>query len=176
MNLKKWLATCVILGFLSGATKAEDLSQKYVGKNNCTPGLNFRYGIRLDSTQRAYLTAYDLKEAHILAIVQRKDDDDDCGVIRDVVQSGERDSSFLFECLAPSIPSEVVVGTWPAKHPRVTGRAVKAWKIDLRELKFHPLSTFVKCRAGNDAGADEGDSLADWARKRAAKHSDKLNP
>jgi hypothetical protein len=176
MNLNKWFATCVILGILSGTTKAEDLSQKYIGTNNCTPELKFRYGIRLDSTQRAYLTAYDLKEAHILAIVQQKDEHDDCGVIRDVVESGERDSSFVFECLDPSIPSNVVVGTWPAKHPRVIGPAVKAWKINLKELKFHPLSTFVKCRAGNYTGADEGDGLADWARKRAAKHSDRVKP
>jgi hypothetical protein len=179
MNLKKWLSTCVVLGILTGPTRADDLSLKYVGKSDCTPELKSalgRYGIRLDGTQRAYLTAYDLKEAHILTIVQHKDDHNQCGVIRDVVQSHEKDSSFVWECLDPRLPSDVVVGTWPAKHPRATGPAVEAWRIDLKELRFHALPNPVNCKAGSYAGSDEGDSLADWARKRAANHSHKVKP
>jgi hypothetical protein len=170
------LVCATALGQTHGLVNAD---RKYVGKSDCTPELKSapgHYGIRLDGHQRAYLTAYNLKEAHILTIVQYKDDHDQCGVIRDVVQSHEKDDSFVWECVDSKIPADVVVGTWPAKHPTVSGPAIEAWRIDMKELKFHPLPNPVNCNAGNYAGADEGDSLADWARKRAAKYSDKAKP
>jgi hypothetical protein len=153
--------------------KRDDVRFSFVGKNSCAPELKLattRYGIRLDSSQNAYLMAYRLKAANILTIVQYEKDDQRCGVIRDVVQSRACDSSFIWECRSPKMRSEVIVGTWPAKHPSVTGPAVQAWRIKLKVLKFEEVQSHVNCEAGNYAGNDEGDSLVDWVRERAASH------
>jgi hypothetical protein len=153
--------------------KQDDVRLGFLGKNSCAPEFKLattRYGIRLDSRQNAHLMAYRLKAANILTIVQYEKDDQHCGVIRDVVQSRDHDSSFVWECRSPNMRSDVVVGTWPAKHPSVTGAAVETWRIDLKALKFEKVHAHVNCEAGNYAGNDEGDSLADWVRERAASH------
>jgi hypothetical protein len=176
MNMKACLAICMGMLVVGTTVSADDLRGKYVGKTDCTQELRSavgRYGIRLDSTQEVYLSAYPLKEAHILTIVQYGHGS--CGVIRDIVQSQDADSSFVWQCVDPKSPADIVVGTWPAKHPTATGPAVEAWIIDLKHLKFAPLVRRVTCSAGNYAGSDEGDSLADWARKRALKSCTKQN-
>ncbi|MGD0162043.1 MAG: hypothetical protein ABSB39_06190 [Candidatus Sulfotelmatobacter sp.] len=150
-------------------------ARSYVGKNSCAPELKLaitRYGICLDSSQNAYLMAYRLKAANILTIVQYEKGARSCGVIRDVVQSRDRDSSFVWECRSSSMPSDVIVGTWPTKHPSIKGPAVEAWRINLKALKFEEVQAHVNCEAGNYTGTDEGDSLADWVIERqASKHA-----
>jgi hypothetical protein len=173
MSLAMILATSAYLISQVANDKRDDVRFSFVGKNSCAPELKLattRYGMRLDSGQNAYLMAYRLKAANILAIVQYEKDDQNCGVIRDVVQSRDHDSSFVWECRSPSMRSDVIVGTWPAKHPSVTGPAVEAWRINLKTLKFEEVQAHVNCEAGNYAGNDEGDSLADWVRERAASH------
>ena len=80
--------------------------------------------------------AYRLKAPNILTIVQYEKADQNCGVIRDVVQSRDHDRSFVWECSSRNMRSEVIVGTWPAKHSSVKGPAVEAWRIKLKALKF----------------------------------------
>lgn len=147
----------------------------YLGQNSCQAELESsdHYGIRLDETRKAYLNAYALKGKALLMIVQRHDDKGQCGIIRDVVQSLDPNSSFVWECVDQTSPSDVVVGTWPKSYSKVSGPAVEAWRIDLKELKFVSVHAPVKCKAKNYAGNDEGDSLVEWARQRAAKHSSK---
>ncbi len=165
---------CLILGVVSAAAYGQDdLRQKYVGKSKCQPELKAateRYGIRLDKSQKAYLAAYGLGGEKILTIVQLKDDSDQCGTIRDVIKSQDATRSFVWECKDGKTPSDVVVGTWPAKHPRTSGRALEAWRVDLKQLQFLPVQSAVTCTAGNYRGSDEGEDLASWAEKRGTKH------
>ena len=63
----------------------------------------------------------------------------------------------------------MVVGTWPAKHPEVSGLAVEAWRIDMKQLRFVPAHGRVTCKAADYAGSDEGGDLASWAKKRSVK-------
>ena len=159
------LATLILLAVSANAGSLKD---RYVGKSDCIPELKSarEYGIRLDESQHAYLFAYDVKDAHVLAIVQYQSEGAKCGVIRDIVESDRPEPSFIWECVDTKIPSDVVVGTRPSNHPSTTGPALEAWKVDLITLKFAPLQRKVTCNAGNYAGTDQGDSLADWARKR----------
>ena len=178
MKMRTCFGFVVLALLVMGPAQAADLQQKYVGKKDCLPELQSaagRSGIRLDKSLRAYLTAYRLKEAKILTIVQYQDEHEQCGVIRDVVQSRDIGSSFVWECVDPKAPDDIVVGTWPAKHPRVTGAATEAWRINLKELKFTPVKRPVNCHAGNYAGSDEGDGLSDWAKRRGAKCDPKRN-
>lgn len=157
---------------LQASTTTTDLQNMYKGKSTCIPELRSpaeRYGIRLDRTQNAYLTAYRLKDANFLAIVQFNATDDKCGVIRDVVQSKDLRSSFVWNCVDPNEPRDVVVGTWSGQHKRLSGPALESWKVDLKQLTFQSISGHVSCRAGSYAGADSGDGLSDWAKKRTAK-------
>jgi len=105
----------------------------------------------------------------ILVIVQRRSETDKCGTVRDVVESKPTDTSFVFDCVDKKNPASVVVGTWPAKHPGVSGPAVEAWRIDLEDLRFTRLIAPVTCKAGNYAGSDEGDDLSSWTKKRVAR-------
>ena len=116
---------------------------------------------------------YKFKDAEIVTIVQYLDDNGTdrkgCGVIRDVAQVQDKDGSVVWECLDRRTPTEVVIGTWPAKHSRPFGAATEAWRVDLKELRFFPVGQapkFVHCRPEDGSGNDEGDGLSDWARKR----------
>lgn len=175
MNIRNCLTSLIVILASIVATSQTDVEQKYVGKSKCLPELKSareHYGIRLDKSQNAYLAAFRLKDQKILAIVQLMDASDRCGVIRDVIQAQDVDSSFVWQCHDKKAPSDVVVGTWPAKHPKTSGPAVEAWRIDLKQLKFAPVQGVpVSCVAGYYAGSDEGDDLASWAKKRAAKHA-----
>jgi hypothetical protein len=180
MTFRRLLMLAIVLSaaaYLSSQVannNPEDVRFSFVGKNSCAPELKLvttRYGIRLDSSQNAYLMAYRLKAANILTIVEYQKDNLNCGVIRDAVQSRDHDSSFVWECRSPNTHSEVIVGTWPAKHPSVTGPAVEAWRINLKALTFEEVPTHVNCEVGNYAGSDKGESLADWVRQRPARKS-----
>jgi hypothetical protein len=170
MKLKRLLAGFVLV---AGAVSQDRSQQRYVGKSKCLPELKAateHYGIRLDKSQEAYLAAYRLKDGNILTIIQSTGENDQCGVIKDVVQSRDSESSFVWECRNRAAPSNVVVGTWPAKHPRVSGPASEAWRIDLKLLKFVPLQGgTVTCRAGDYAGSDKGDDLVSWVKRRASR-------
>src|SRR5205814_1803584 len=163
------------LTLIFGATTlmhGEDLRGKYIGRSSCAAELKAatdRYGIRLDRTQKAYLEADRLANANILLLVQRTNDGDKCGTVRDVVESRRIDDDFIWECVDHAALSDVVVGTWAAKHRSTSGPADEAWRIDSAKLKFIPIHRTVNCTNPSYAGNDEGDSLSDWARKRAKR-------
>jgi hypothetical protein len=155
-----------------------DLRQKYVGRSGCAPefkpSLN-RYGIRVDKDTGTFLEAYEFRTGTTLVLVQHRTDKDTCGTIRDVIQSQPTDRSFVWECLDKRNPSAIVVGTWPSEHPSVSGPAIEAWRIDLKQLRFYRLKVPVVCDAGNYAGPDNGDDLANLARKRTAEQKTKAH-
>jgi hypothetical protein len=157
---------------------SEDLRRKYVGQSNCSAELKSadHYGIRLDKTQRAYLDAYQWGGKNVLAVVQRKQEGEGCGVIRDLVQSRDVTSSFIFECTSRSGPSDVIVGTWPQSHRGASGSATESWKIDLKDLTFNEVKGSVDCFNRDYSGKDEGDDLATWAKARAAKSRSTVKP
>lgn len=148
--------------------------QSYVGKSSCLPELSRadHYGIRLDASQAAYLNAYKWDGKNILTIVQYAHDGEKCGTIRDVVQSRNASSVFIFECTNREKAADVIVGTWPERYSGKTGPAAEAWKIDLRVLRFNKVQgAGIRCVNQDYSGIDEGDDLATWAKKRADKQS-----
>lgn len=165
---------------MSDAEPARDAWKSYIGKRNCIPELSSpvnRYGVGLDRDQKAYLIAYKFKDSEIVVVVQYGDDygkdGKRCGTIRDVASVADKNSSVVRECSDRRMPTEVVVGTWPAKHSKPFGAATEAWRVDLKQLKFIPVEQppkFVYCHPEDGKGNDEGDGLFDWAKKRAAKH------
>ena len=175
---KKTSALCVVilLILVGRRASAEDAWRTYIGKSNCIPELSSpinRYGVRLDRAQKAYLIVYKFKDSEIAVIVQYQDDGNDrkrCGVIRDVTRVREKDSSVVWECSDRRMPAEIVIGTWPAKHPKPFGVATDAWRVDLKELKFIPIDQapkFVFCHPKDGRGNDAGDGLSDLAKKKA---------
>jgi hypothetical protein len=168
----KPLALCLLFLLFAPCAKATGLREKYVGRTGCAPefksALNHS-GIRLDGNQRARLEAHKFRAGTILVIVQYKDETDQCGTVRDAIESQPTDTSFVWECVDKLNPSAVVVGTWPAGQQGISGPAVEAWRIDLKQLKFDRLTGGASCSAPSYAGFDEGDDLASWARKRAVK-------
>jgi hypothetical protein len=162
------LIIAILTVLFAAAVSEDDLQKKYTGQSNCSPELKSadHYGIRLDKTQIAYLDSYQWKGTNIVAIVQYKQEGEKCGIIRDVVQSQDATSSFIFECTSCDAPADVFVGTWPETHRGSSGSAVEAWKIDLKSLKFVPVKKPVHCVNRDYSGSDEGDDLATWARNR----------
>jgi hypothetical protein len=68
------------------------------------------------------------------------------------------------------------VGTWPKGFDKSAGPAIEAWKIDLKKLQFSPVQARVRCANQSYEGNDEGDDLAIWAKKRAAKRASASKP
>jgi hypothetical protein len=167
------LIIAIFTVLLASSLSEGDFQKKYTGQSNCLPELRSadHYGIRLDRSQTAYLDAYQWKGKNILAIVQYKQEGERCGVIRDVAQSRDATSAFIFECTDRKAPSDVVVGTWPETYRRSSGTTLEAWRIDLKDLKFAPVKGTVYCVNRDYSGRDEGDDLATWARMRVAKRS-----
>src|SRR5215469_1563602 len=132
---KRGRIPAIVILVLLFAGADNDIRTKYVGQSNCLPELKSadHYGIRLDKSQMAYLDAYQWDGKNTLAIVQHNQSDDSCGTIRDIVQSRDPHSSFIFECKDNS--ADVVVGAWPETHQSASGLATEAWKIDLKDLK-----------------------------------------
>jgi hypothetical protein len=171
----------IACGLVRTHASAKDSWKSYIGKSNCSPELSSpinRYGVRLDRTQKAYVIVYKFKDSEIATIVQYQDDSQTdrsrCGVVRDVAQVQDEDSSVVWECSDRRTPAAVVIGTWPATHSKPFGAARQAWRVDLKELKFVPIESapkFVYCRPEHGRGNDEGDGLSDWVRKQARKHA-----
>lgn len=168
----KLLSFCLLFFLFVPLAKATSVRQKYVGRTGCAPEFKLALnhsGIRLDRNQRARLEAHEFRAGTILVIVQYKDEADQCGTVRDAIESQPTDTSFVWECVDKRNPSAVVVGTWSAGQAGTSGPAVEAWRIDLKQLKFDRLTSGATCSASSYAGSDEGDDLASWAKKRAAK-------
>lgn len=172
----KWLVTGLMFSLLGSAGAQQDGARLYVGKSKCISELSRpvnRYGIRLDSSQRADLEAFKLKDMNLLTIVQYASGNDHCGVIRDAVESPDTDASFVWECRDPNQRGEVIIGTWPAKYRGVSRGADKAWAVNLKDLKFVPLkvSKSIECSSGDYVGTDSGGDLASWAKEQTSPRS-----
>ena len=172
--MKIALIVCVTIGICAATWAGKhDPEHKYAGLSGCAPEFKWApgtYGIRLDKGQRTRLAAHTINEKNVLTIVQYKDDNDQCGVVRAAVQSDKPGDFFEFDCTDQNRPSMVVVGTRPENDPKVSGRAVQAWRVDLDTLRFVVDDREVTCVRRSYAGSDEGEDLATWARQRAEKH------
>jgi hypothetical protein len=166
----------IVFAFLTVFAFSQDGKQEYVGKSGCLPTLGWApgsYSIRLDNNRRTSLRAYTVHRHNLLFIVQYTSDQDRCGIVRDVVRPKDATSSFIWDCMDPTNPGTVAVGTWPSRHPAVSGPAVEAWGIDPDRQKFVPFHAPVKCFNGFGAGADDGSDLITLARKRDASDEGK---
>ncbi len=165
-----------ILLFLSlavpslAAGQSGDLRTKYVGQSSCKPELQSdRFEIRLDKKQNAHLVTRRLEGKAIAMIVQYKSESDECGVVRDIVQSKASDVSFEPECVDPAVSTAVAIGTRETSASTVSGYAIEAWRIDLQDLKFIRVRGKVECTTRSYSGSDAGEDLATWAKQRVVK-------
>jgi hypothetical protein len=102
-------------------------------------------------------------------IVQYAKQYDECGVVRDIVQARDNKVDLVFECVNPNSPSSVSVGTWSDGFKRTSGPALEAWQIELKDLKFVPLTGLVNCISRSYSGSDDGSDLVKWAEQRPSK-------
>ena len=68
MRASQLPSALVTLLLVSAAVSADNVRLSFLGKNSCAPEFKLattRYGIRLDSSQNAYLKTYRLKAANI---------------------------------------------------------------------------------------------------------------
>ena len=167
-SILPFVLVCAVVSIGSSAY-CQDLKQKYVGGSGCRaefqrgPGT---YGIRLDYTQKAYLKAYVVEDRHLLLIIQYSDDKDQCGVIRDVVQT-DSNRDFVWDCMDPKAPHDVIVGTWRSHYIGTTGPALEAWRINPRKLEFLSIPARARCTSGPGPD-DPSHDLVDYAKKRTA--------
>lgn len=150
--------------------RATDLRQAYIGKSSCSQGLQERvgrHGIRLDKRQIARLEARTSEGRKILMIVQYQKEWDDCGTVRDIIQSADASRFFEFDCVDDKNPAAVVVGTW--RNPNISGPALESWRVELDGLNFVPIAGPVRFVLRRSTGYDDGSDLAGWARQRGAK-------
>jgi hypothetical protein len=175
-QLRVWLSLTLCL-VATTIVRASDLRQTYVGKSSCSHGLQEKvgtYGIRLDKKQTARLEARTSEGKKILMIVQYQKEWDDCGTVRDIIQSADSNAFFEFECVDDKNPGAIAVGTW--RTPKISGPSLESWRVELDGLKFVPITRPVRFIPHFGAGNDDGSDLAGWARQRGAKsHRESTN-
>ena len=162
------LALCLLATTLA---RAVDLRESYAGKNSCSQGLQRgvgSFGIRLDKKQIARLEARTSEGRKILMIVQYQKEWDDCGIVRDIIQSKDADAFFVFGCVDDRTPAAVVVGTW--RNQNASGPSLQSWRVELGGLKFVPIAGPVRYVPRRSTGNDDGSDLVDWARELAKRH------
>src|SRR2546427_11722855 len=106
--------TLVALFTLLPCARGQDAKQTYVGGSGCNA--EFRRGLdisgaRLDKSQRAYLKVYTVDGRKTLLIVQYANDQDQCGIVRDLVQAKDSTTALVWNCTDPKAPKDVVIGT-----------------------------------------------------------------
>ena len=152
------------------AYQSSSLRQRFVYWSGCRPELiNDPRGARLDGRKRTYLRAYRVDGKDTLFIVQYENENDHCGIVRDVIQAKRSANVFIWDCVDPEDPSAVVVGTWPSNRGHISGRSIEAWRVDLDKLEFVPIAARLEFTPVRRAGPDEGSDLAGDARKRAGR-------
>lgn len=132
------------------------------------------YGVRLDKKQVARLEARTIKGKKALMIVQYRKEWDGCGIVKDIVQAARDDTDFIFECMDDKNPRAVVVSAW--RTPKISGRSLESWQVNLDGLTFVPLHRSLKFVPQNMAGNDDGSDLVDWARGRTGRIESEPKP
>jgi len=165
----------ILAGVLAtaGVANAQGFKQRFVGKSPCAPDIHSEqsdFSLRLDKTTKTRLLYRDLSKLKIVTIIQYKDETDDCGVIRDVVQIQHIAKDFEFRCFDPQSPTDVIRGTSMRNGSVKPVTAIEAWRIDLKEQKFNETRHKVTCSAEGWDGEDDGSDLTDEAKKYAAHH------
>ena len=162
------LGLCLVVGTLA---RAVDLRETYVGKSSCSVGLRWgvgSFGTRLDKKHIARLEARATEGGEILMIIQYQKERDDCGIVKDIIQSKDADAFFVFDCITARNPGAVVVGTWRDRN--VSGPSLESWRVELDGLKFVPIAGPVSYVPRRSTGNDDGSDLASWARQRSKSH------
>ena len=155
--------TLVFIGILFAANfvNAQDIKQRFVGKEPCKLDLKGKYGdfsVRLDKTRNTELRSLDMENASLVLIVEYKKGGPACGVIRDAVQIARPtdDKHPEFRCFDAKVPTGVIVGAVIRKYGNVkVVPAVEAWVIDLKEQKFVETHHPVVCSAEGWSGDDD---------------------
>jgi hypothetical protein len=176
--VKRVKTIVVLAGLLATAivtkAQAQDFKQRYVGKGPCAPDLQSEYSdlsMRLDKTQGLELYQRRWDRLQVLLIVQYRDQNDGCGVIRDAVRITHlaRHKHFEFRCFDAQAPTDVVVGTVIRGYGNTKlVTAIEAWRIDLKQQTFVEVHHKVVCSADGFDGEDDGSDMADDAKKYAA--------
>ena len=170
-RLRSAVALAALLA-TAAVAQAQDIKQRFVGKSPCAPDIQSEhsdFSLRLDKSRNTELLYRNMADAKVLLIVQYVQQD--CGVIRDVVQVIHPAKNFEFRCFDPQAPNDVIIGTSIRKYGDVKlVSAIDAWRIDLKEQKFIETSHKVTCSAEGWAGEDDGSDLVDEAKKYGAHH------
>lgn len=170
MTLFPYLVALVLVA--SGSVRAQDVKQKYVGKNSCANDIQSDrpdFGSMLDKSRNTYLISRAFSKVKILLIVELKSESDKCGVIRDAVAITRIAKEFQFSCFDPLSPGVVVVGTRNGDDTRTTGIAIEAWRINIVKQTFEKTTNKVTCTNESYAGPDEDSDLIQDAKKRASQ-------
>jgi hypothetical protein len=151
-------------------TKTQQIQTRLVGSSSCTQELEHgRFSVRLDKSQNAFIVTATTGGKHTAAIVQYSSAKDNCGVVRDVVQSERKSAYFELECSAAVAPTDVAVGIRNLSESGRKGYSLEGWRVDLKRLRFVRVGGKVFCTPSSYAGNDDGDDLATWAMQRGKK-------
>jgi len=151
---------------LCGVSLAES-SQPGNEERFCPRGAQGYFGIGLLRQQHLYLATEEKSSARTLMILHYRSNDEECGTVLDkmVVPASKR--HFEFSCSDPAHPELILVGEIVSSKRWRAIATTQAWRIDLAQRKILPYAGRVTCRNVSYAGADDGEDLASWARKRA---------
>lgn len=155
----------------SVSLRAQTARERYVGKSPCDVDIQSKrpdFSLRLDKVSRTDLVNRNMPQSTVLFIVQYKDESDNCGVIRDVIEIRHLSEIFHFNCVDPQAPRDVVVGTRGINDRNLTGLSIDSWQINTEKQTFNKLNHKVSCTYQGSSGSDDGSDLVDLAKSRGS--------
>ena len=167
----------VVLLWLSAQNTAKPTQKpsSFIGSDGCKVELlatDVGFSIDLDRKEGTRLETHELNGKPTLLLIQYANDDDRCGVVRDIAVAPDSKDVFQLDCIDQTNPGRVVVGVHQGNPGALRWKASKAWYVDFRELKLIPTNDSATCLNCNYAGSDDGSDL----RSRAAAGAKKKCP
>jgi len=159
------LSLALLLG-LSSLSLAEPLKSGNEGRF-CPREAKGYFGIGLLRQQQLFLATEERLNTKALMILRYRSNDEECGEVLDKIVVSASERNFEFSCSDPAHPELIVVGEIASSRPWKTISTMRVWRIDLAQRKILPYARRVTCQNVSYAGADDGEDLVSWARKRA---------
>ena len=105
MRAARLLPSVTMLLIFTSLTFSQDIRERFVGKDSCSPQLQKDpFSLRLDKTRNTFLAQRTVDGRDTLMIVQYTAPTDKCGIVRDIVQPHNAKAVFEVNCVNRSHP------------------------------------------------------------------------
>jgi len=140
-----------------------------VGTQFCPQAATGYFSVGLVRQENLYLATQKVSNNGVLMILRYSASGATCGNVLDAVDMFSKQRIVAFSCADPGHPGLIIVGEVAAQGYWEVRKTNRSWRVDTEQNRILPYLHPVTCQNIGYAGADDGEDLASWARKRANK-------